>query len=204
MDQGRSTERSGRSWGYDSGDVHTVASFLVAPFLVGRVEGVCRIADRHQSAEVLPVLSKHSRELLLKAKVYATLCPRSTSCMTAMTCSTTSSAPPGHREPGVQVCPAVDRRFIPIVAAKRTRTAKYCKSVSEEPTTVVRRLEEMSAKVKLLFHTNNVYDCVTKSKFDYGYGCRHLLNDGIMRATDVPDWTETRAGRCSMKAHLRL
>ena len=24
------------------------------------------------------------------------------------------------------------------------------------------------------------------SKFDYVYGCRHLLNDGIMRSTDVP------------------
>ena len=83
------------------------------------------------------------------------------------------------------MCPAVDRRFIPIVAAKWTRTAKYCKSVSEEPTTVVRRLEEMSAKDKLLFHTNNVYDCVTKSKFDYGYGCRHLLNDGTMRTIVV-------------------
>ena len=28
-------------------------------------------------------------------------------------------------------------------------------------------------------------DFVTKSKFDNLYGCRHLFNDGIMRATDV-------------------
>merc|ERR1739848_722050 len=28
-------------------------------------------------------------------------------------------------------------------------------------------------------------DCVTKSKFDNVYGCRHTLPDGIMRATDV-------------------
>merc|ERR1712146_41393 len=28
-------------------------------------------------------------------------------------------------------------------------------------------------------------DCVTKSKFDNVYGCRHSLTDGIMRATDV-------------------
>merc|ERR1712241_168081 len=28
-------------------------------------------------------------------------------------------------------------------------------------------------------------DCVTKSKFDNVYGCRHSLPDGIMRATDV-------------------
>merc|ERR1711939_93986 len=31
----------------------------------------------------------------------------------------------------------------------------------------------------------NVNDCVTKSKFDNVYGCRHSLTDGIMRATDV-------------------
>jgi adenosylhomocysteinase len=30
-----------------------------------------------------------------------------------------------------------------------------------------------------------VNDCVTKSKFDNVYGCRHSLTDGIMRATDV-------------------
>jgi adenosylhomocysteinase len=30
-----------------------------------------------------------------------------------------------------------------------------------------------------------VNDCVTKSKFDNVYGCRHSLPDGIMRATDV-------------------
>ena len=35
----------------------------------------------------------------------------------------------------------------------------------------------------LLFHAIN--DCVTKSKFDNVYGCRHSLPDGIMRATDV-------------------
>merc|ERR1711924_576361 len=32
---------------------------------------------------------------------------------------------------------------------------------------------------------DNVNDCVTKSKFDNVYGCRHSLTDGIMRATDV-------------------
>jgi len=31
----------------------------------------------------------------------------------------------------------------------------------------------------------NVNDCVTKSKFDNVYGCRHSLPDSIMRATDV-------------------
>eukprot|EP00917_Polyrhabdina_sp_WS-2016_P014452 GHVP01031583.1.p1 GENE.GHVP01031583.1~~GHVP01031583.1.p1 ORF type:complete len:268 (+),score=49.64 GHVP01031583.1:748-1551(+) len=37
----------------------------------------------------------------------------------------------------------------------------------------------------LLFPAINVNDCVTKSKFDNIYGCRHSLPDGIMRATDV-------------------
>ena len=32
-----------------------------------------------------------------------------------------------------------------------------------------------------------VNDCVTKSKFDNVYGCRHSLTDGIMRATDVAE-----------------
>merc|ERR1712012_976156 len=46
-------------------------------------------------------------------------------------------------------------------------------------------LKEMVTKGELLFPAINVNDCVTKSKFDNVYGCRHSLNDGIMRATDV-------------------
>jgi len=57
--------------------------------------------------------------------------------------------------------------------------------VSEETTTGVHRLKEMAAKGALLFPAINVNDCVTKSKFDNVYGCRHSLPDGIMRATDV-------------------
>merc|ERR1711987_29169 len=60
-----------------------------------------------------------------------------------------------------------------------------CKGVSEETTTGVHRLKEMAAKGELLFPAINVNDCVTKSKFDNIYGCRHSLPDGIMRATDV-------------------
>merc|ERR1711953_905622 len=45
--------------------------------------------------------------------------------------------------------------------------------------------KEMAAKGELLFPAINVNDCVTKSKFDNVYGCRHSLPDGIMRATDV-------------------
>merc|ERR1719428_1619796 len=66
-----------------------------------------------------------------------------------------------------------------------TRMAKVLKGVSEETTTGVHRLKEMAAKGELLFPAINVNDCVTKSKFDNVYGCRHSLPDGIMRATDV-------------------
>merc|ERR1712125_266081 len=68
---------------------------------------------------------------------------------------------------------------------KWTRMSKICKGVSEETTTGVLRLKEMAAKGELLFPAINVNDCVTKSKFDNVYGCRHSLTDGIMRATDV-------------------
>mmetsp|Transcript_9201 Transcript_9201/g.18732 ORF Transcript_9201/g.18732 Transcript_9201/m.18732 type:complete len:494 (-) Transcript_9201:3536-5017(-) len=57
--------------------------------------------------------------------------------------------------------------------------------VSEETTTGVHRLIERAREGTLLFPAINVNDCVTKSKFDNVYGCRHSLPDGIMRATDV-------------------
>merc|ERR1712129_181169 len=74
---------------------------------------------------------------------------------------------------------------IPNDSTKYTRMAAKCKGVSEETTTGVHRLKEMAAKGELLFPAINVNDCVTKSKFDNVYGCRHSLPDGIMRATDV-------------------
>jgi adenosylhomocysteinase len=74
---------------------------------------------------------------------------------------------------------------IKIDATKWTRMAKQCRGVSEETTTGVHRLKEMAKKGELLFPAINVNDCVTKSKFDNVYGCRHSLTDGIMRATDV-------------------
>ena len=57
--------------------------------------------------------------------------------------------------------------------------------VTEETTTGVHRLKEMSAKGSLMFRAINVNDSVTKSKFDNLYGCRESLVDGIKRATDV-------------------
>jgi adenosylhomocysteinase len=74
---------------------------------------------------------------------------------------------------------------IAVDKTKYTRMAAKCKGVSEETTTGVHRLKEMAAKGELLFPAINVNDCVTKSKFDNVYGCRHSLPDGIMRATDV-------------------
>jgi len=74
---------------------------------------------------------------------------------------------------------------IQVDKTKWTRMAAQCKGVSEETTTGVHRLKEMAAKGELLFPAINVNDCVTKSKFDNVYGCRHSLTDGIMRATDV-------------------
>merc|ERR1711968_229906 len=74
---------------------------------------------------------------------------------------------------------------IPNDKTKFTRMAAACHGVSEETTTGVHRLREMAKKGELLFPATNVNDCVTKSKFDNVYGCRHSLPDGIMRATDV-------------------
>merc|ERR1712139_410556 len=74
---------------------------------------------------------------------------------------------------------------IQVDKTKWTRMAAKCRGVSEETTTGVHRLKEMAAKGELLFPAINVNDCVTRSKFDNVYGCRHSLPDGIMRATDV-------------------
>jgi adenosylhomocysteinase len=57
--------------------------------------------------------------------------------------------------------------------------------VTEETTTGVNRLKQMSARGELMFRAINVNDSVTKSKFDNLYGCRESLVDGIKRATDV-------------------
>ena len=57
--------------------------------------------------------------------------------------------------------------------------------VTEETTTGVHRLKEMSANGTLMFRAINVNDSVTKSKFDNLYGCRESLVDSIKRATDV-------------------
>ena len=65
------------------------------------------------------------------------------------------------------------------------RAATGIRGVSEETTTGVHRLYEMSEKGTLLFPAVNVNDSVTKSKFDNIYGCRHSVIDGLNRASDV-------------------
>ena len=66
-----------------------------------------------------------------------------------------------------------------------SRKAAEIIGVTEETTTGVHRLKEMSASGTLLFRAINVNDSVTKSKFDNLYGCRESLVDAIKRATDV-------------------
>jgi adenosylhomocysteinase len=68
---------------------------------------------------------------------------------------------------------------------KWTKVVSRFIGVSEETTTGVHRLYQMSEKKELVFAAINVNDSVTKSKFDNLYGCKHSLPDGIMRATDV-------------------
>jgi len=62
---------------------------------------------------------------------------------------------------------------------------KEVRGLSEETTTGVHRLYDMTQKGTLRVPAFNVNDSVTKSKFDNLYGCRESLIDGIKRATDV-------------------
>ena len=57
--------------------------------------------------------------------------------------------------------------------------------ITEETTTGVHRLLEMMEDGSLGVPAINVNDSVTKSKNDNKYGCRHSLNDGIKRGTDM-------------------
>ena len=72
-----------------------------------------------------------------------------------------------------------------IMHDKYSDLLKNVKGISEETTTGVHRLYEMMGDGSLQVPAINVNDSVTKSKFDYLYGCRESLMDGIKRATDV-------------------
>jgi len=66
-----------------------------------------------------------------------------------------------------------------------TKQREAIKGVTEETTTGVNRLYQLSQKGLLPFPAINVNDSVTKSKFDNKYGCKESLVDGIRRGTDV-------------------
>ena len=72
-----------------------------------------------------------------------------------------------------------------IMHQKYPELMKEIRGISEETTTGVHRLYEMTKQGKLMAPAFNVNDSVTKSKFDNLYGCRESLIDGIKRATDV-------------------
>jgi len=77
------------------------------------------------------------------------------------------------------------REVIPQDPERFHRLSKNVKGISEETTTGVHRLYQLSKKKDLPFVAINVNDSVTKSKFDNLYGCRQSVIDGVIRATDV-------------------
>jgi len=72
-----------------------------------------------------------------------------------------------------------------VMHEKHPDLLKAVRGLSEETTTGVHRLYDMTQKGTLRVPAFNVNDSVTKSKFDNLYGCRESLIDGIKRATDV-------------------
>jgi adenosylhomocysteinase len=80
---------------------------------------------------------------------------------------------------------AAIRRTLARDSSWYSRRLKHILGVTEETTTGVMRLHEMSASGKLRMRAIAVNDSVTKSKFDNQYGCRESLVDAIKRATDV-------------------
>ncbi|MFA7439054.1 adenosylhomocysteinase [Castellaniella sp.] len=97
-------------------------------------------------------------------------------------------------DPGVIAQPGNEEERV-LFAAIRDRLAQdphwyssrlgHIRGVTEETTTGVHRLYQMSQRGELKIPAINVNDSVTKSKFDNLYGCRESLVDGIKRATDV-------------------
>ena len=84
-----------------------------------------------------------------------------------------------------EVFAATLTRFLKDRPGYLTKTVAEIKGVSEETTTGVHRLYEISKAGKLPFPAINVNDSVTKSKFDNLYGCKESLVDAIRRGTDV-------------------
>ena len=84
-----------------------------------------------------------------------------------------------------EIFAATLKRFLADRPGYLTKTVAAIKGVSEETTTGVHRLYEISKQGKLPFPAINVNDSVTKSKFDNLYGCKESLVDAIRRGTDV-------------------
>ncbi|MBZ4498107.1 adenosylhomocysteinase [Dermacoccus sp. Tok2021] len=80
---------------------------------------------------------------------------------------------------------ALVRKTLAEDPTKWTKIGEQIQGVTEETTTGVHRLYELSRADELLFPAINVNDSVTKSKFDNKYGTRHSVLDGLNRATDV-------------------
>ncbi|NKB34747.1 MAG: adenosylhomocysteinase [Pseudomonadales bacterium] len=72
-----------------------------------------------------------------------------------------------------------------MVHEKYPELLNHIHGITEETTTGVHRLLEMMEEGSLKVPAINVNDAVTKSKNDNKYGCRHSLNDGIKRGTDM-------------------
>jgi len=72
-----------------------------------------------------------------------------------------------------------------MVHDKYPQLLDHIHGITEETTTGVHRLVEMLEDGSLKVPAINVNDSVTKSKNDNKYGCRHSLNDGIKRGTDM-------------------
>ena len=72
-----------------------------------------------------------------------------------------------------------------MVHEKFPQLLDHIHGITEETTTGVHRLYEMLEQGTLKVPAINVNDSVTKAKNDNKYGCRHSLNDGIKRGTDM-------------------
>jgi adenosylhomocysteinase len=72
-----------------------------------------------------------------------------------------------------------------MVHEKYPQLLEHIHGITEETTTGVHRLVEMLEEGSLKVPAITVNDSVTKSKNDNKYGCRHSLNDGIKRGTDM-------------------
>ena len=97
------------------------------------------------------------------------------------------SVPPAGADDSTEYGVILDllKSTLALTPSRWTTVASELRGVSEETTTGVHRLYELTRDGLLLFPAINVNDAVTKSKFDNKYGIRHSLPDGLNRATDV-------------------